>query len=66
MIPFASALGSLASADVPAFFGISPDLGLPPLWAYPASIALLILVGAASLGLAKFYVKIKAMVLRED
>lgn len=40
-------------------FGITPDIALPPIWAYPAAIILLILVGVTSLGLAKLYVKIK-------
>lgn len=40
-------------------FGITPDFRLPPIWAYPAAIILLILVGVTSLGLAKLYVKIK-------
>lgn len=42
-------------------FGITPDLQLPPFWAYPAAIMLLILVGVTSLGLAKLYVKVKVM-----
>lgn len=64
MLLLASVLGLFTSFGTPAFVGITPELGLPPLWAYPASIALLILVGATSLGLAKLYVKVKVMLSR--
>lgn len=49
---------STSASALPAF-GFHPDIGLPPLWAYPAAIMLLILVGVTSLGLAKLYVKIR-------
>lgn len=65
-LPASVATGLLAStasegASFAPLFGITPDLNLPPLWAYPAAIMLLILVGVTSLGLAKLYVKVKVM-----
>jgi|GEM_PF-3373645 len=54
-----SATQSTSTLALGPLFGITPDIALPPFWAYPAAIMLLILVGVTSLGLAKLYVKIK-------
>lgn len=58
-VSLAAGLAGGTAATTGPLVGITPDIALPPIWAYPAAIMLLILVGVTSLGLAKLYVKVK-------
>lgn len=57
MTATASALALVPVRTFAQFFGITPDLGLPPLYELPEAIVLLVFVGTAALGLAYLFEK---------